>query len=169
MPLNFFLNKGLLMFNALNFFTLLMILHYSLTILNINANALSLIFFINANTLVGTMGWGEFLKCSAAVHNTLFVFVYLGAYTYTNHGELSIIECISYKLMYQSNLLPTYFISIGRYPEDHSIVGDFMYDLKDQRLFNASDISTTRYASWVKIYIILFRTYISIYNFIVIF
>ena len=71
--------------------------------------------------------------------------------------------------MYQSNLLPTYFISIGRYPEDHSIVGDFMYDLKDQRLFNASDISTTRYASWVKIYIILFRTYISIYNFIVIF
>ena len=28
-----------------------MILHYSLTILNINANALSLIFFINANTL----------------------------------------------------------------------------------------------------------------------
>ena len=38
--------------NALIFFTLLMILHYSLTIFNINANALSLIFFINANTLV---------------------------------------------------------------------------------------------------------------------
>jgi len=40
------------MINALIFFALLMILHYSLTILNINANALSLIFFINANTLV---------------------------------------------------------------------------------------------------------------------
>ena len=40
------------MINALIFFTLLMILHYSLTIFNINANALSLIFFINANTLV---------------------------------------------------------------------------------------------------------------------
>ena len=40
------------MINALNFLALLMILHYSLTILNINANALSLIFFINANTLV---------------------------------------------------------------------------------------------------------------------
>ena len=39
------------MINALNFLALLMILHYSLTILNINANALSLIFFINANTL----------------------------------------------------------------------------------------------------------------------
>ena len=33
---------------------LLMILHYSLTIFNINANALSLIFFINANTLYTT-------------------------------------------------------------------------------------------------------------------
>ena len=42
------------MINALTFFALLMILHYSLTILNINANALSLIFFINANTLVIT-------------------------------------------------------------------------------------------------------------------
>ena len=40
------------MINALIFFTLLTILHYSLTIFNINANALSLIFFINANTLV---------------------------------------------------------------------------------------------------------------------
>ena len=40
------------MINALIFFALLMILHYSLTILNINANALSLIFFINANTLI---------------------------------------------------------------------------------------------------------------------
>ena len=40
------------MINALTFFALLMILHYSLTILNINANALSLIFFINANTLI---------------------------------------------------------------------------------------------------------------------
>ena len=39
------------MINALIFFALLMILHYSLTILNINANALSLIFFVNANTL----------------------------------------------------------------------------------------------------------------------
>ena len=44
-------NIALLMINALIFFALLMILHYSLTILNINANALSLIFFINANTL----------------------------------------------------------------------------------------------------------------------
>ena len=35
------------MINALNFFALLMILHYSLTILNINANA---ILFVNANT-----------------------------------------------------------------------------------------------------------------------
>ena len=34
---------------ALIFFALLMILHYSLTILNINANALSLIFFIIVN------------------------------------------------------------------------------------------------------------------------
>ena len=42
------------MINALIFFALLMILHYSLTILNINANALSLIFFINANTLPQT-------------------------------------------------------------------------------------------------------------------
>ena len=32
-----------------------MILHYSLTILNINANALSLIFFVNANTLIEFM------------------------------------------------------------------------------------------------------------------
>ena len=40
------------MINALIFFALLMILHYSLTILNINANALSLKFFINANTLI---------------------------------------------------------------------------------------------------------------------
>ena len=40
------------MINALIFFALLMILHYSLTILNIIANALSLIFFINANTLL---------------------------------------------------------------------------------------------------------------------
>ena len=47
-------NIALLMINALIFFTLLMILHYSLTILNINANALSLIFFINANTLYTT-------------------------------------------------------------------------------------------------------------------
>ena len=39
------------MINALILFALLMILHYSLTILNINANALTLIFFINANTL----------------------------------------------------------------------------------------------------------------------
>ena len=39
------------MINALIFFALLMILHYSLTILNINANAFSLIFFIKANTL----------------------------------------------------------------------------------------------------------------------
>ena len=43
------------MINALNFLALLMILHYSLTILNINANALSLIFFINANTLIVTI------------------------------------------------------------------------------------------------------------------
>ena len=49
--LNSFEINVLLMINALNFFALLMILHYSLTILNINANALSLIFFINANTL----------------------------------------------------------------------------------------------------------------------
>ena len=42
------------MINALIFFALLMILNYSLTIFNINANALSLIFFINANTLVVT-------------------------------------------------------------------------------------------------------------------
>ena len=34
------------MINALTFFTLLMILHYSLTIFNINANALSLIFLL---------------------------------------------------------------------------------------------------------------------------
>ena len=47
-------NIALLMINALIFFALLMILHYSLTILNINANALSLIFFINANTLSRT-------------------------------------------------------------------------------------------------------------------
>ena len=47
-------NIALLMINALIFFALLMILHYSLTILNINANALSLIFFINANTLIHT-------------------------------------------------------------------------------------------------------------------
>ena len=31
--LNFFLNNALLMINALNFFALLMILHYSLTII----------------------------------------------------------------------------------------------------------------------------------------
>ena len=43
------------MINALTFFALLMILHYSLTILNINANALTLIFFINANTLGQSM------------------------------------------------------------------------------------------------------------------
>ena len=42
------------MINALIFFALLMILHYSLTILNINVNALLLIFFINANTLILT-------------------------------------------------------------------------------------------------------------------
>ena len=53
-PLKFFKNIALLMINALKFFSLLMILHYSLTILNINANTLSLIFFINANTLVVT-------------------------------------------------------------------------------------------------------------------
>ena len=47
-------NIALLMINALIFFALLMILHYSLTILNINANALSLMFFINANTLSRT-------------------------------------------------------------------------------------------------------------------
>ena len=45
------------MINALIFFALLMILHYSLTILNINANALSLIFFINANTLFEIVGY----------------------------------------------------------------------------------------------------------------
>ena len=43
------------MINALIFFALLMILHYSLTILSINANALTLIFFINANTLGQSM------------------------------------------------------------------------------------------------------------------
>ena len=38
----------------------------------------------------------------------------------------------------------------GRYPEDHGIVGDFMYDLKNQRLFNSSDYQTTRMAEWWK-------------------
>ena len=47
-------NISLLMINALICFALLMIFHYSLTIFNINANALSLIFFINANTLYTT-------------------------------------------------------------------------------------------------------------------
>ena len=46
---NYCSNPFEVLINALNFFALLMILHYSLTILNINA--LSLIFFINANTL----------------------------------------------------------------------------------------------------------------------
>ena len=47
--------NAILMIIVLNLFALLMILHYSLTILNINANALSLIFFINANTLGQSM------------------------------------------------------------------------------------------------------------------
>ena len=41
-------------------------------------------------------------------------------------------------------------MATGQYPEDHGIVGDFMYDLKSQTLFNASDISSTRYAFWVR-------------------
>ena len=47
------------MINASIFFSLLMILHYSLPILSINANALSLIFFINANTLIPSMQYLE--------------------------------------------------------------------------------------------------------------
>jgi len=39
-------------------------------------------------------------------------------------------------------------MATGQYPEDHGIVGDFMYDLKSQTLFNASDISSTKYAFW---------------------
>ena len=41
-------------------------------------------------------------------------------------------------------------MATGQYPEDHGIVGDFMYDLKSQTLFNASDISSTKYAFWVR-------------------
>ena len=52
------------MINALIFFALLMILHYSLTILSINANALSLIFFINANTLIPSMQYLESIQDS---------------------------------------------------------------------------------------------------------
>ena len=51
---------------ALIFFALLMILHYSLTILNINANALSLIFFIIICTYFTTVlhtTVGQLPKC----------------------------------------------------------------------------------------------------------
>ena len=36
----------------------------------------------------------------------------------------------------------------GRHPEDHGIVGDFMYDLRHERIFNASDLQSTRMAEW---------------------
>ena len=39
---------------------------------------------------------------------------------------------------------------VGQHPEDHGIVGDFMYDLKNERLFNASDRTSTRMAEWWK-------------------
>jgi len=41
-------------------------------------------------------------------------------------------------------------MATGRHPEDHGIVGDFMYDLKHERIFNASDLQSTRMAEWWK-------------------
>jgi len=41
-------------------------------------------------------------------------------------------------------------LATGRHPEDHGIVGDFMYDLKNERIFNASDLQSTRMAGWWK-------------------
>ena len=38
----------------------------------------------------------------------------------------------------------------GRHPEEHGIVGDFMYDLKNEQIFNASDLQSTRMAGWWK-------------------
>jgi len=41
-------------------------------------------------------------------------------------------------------------LATGRHPEDHGIVGDFMYDLKHERIFNASDLPSTKMAEWWK-------------------
>ena len=41
-------------------------------------------------------------------------------------------------------------IATGQHPEDHGIIGDFMYDLKRQEIFNASDLSSTKNAEWWK-------------------
>ena len=41
-------------------------------------------------------------------------------------------------------------IATGQHPEDHGIVGDFMYDLKRKQVFNASDLVSTRNAEWWK-------------------
>ncbi len=42
------------------------------------------------------------------------------------------------------------FFTLGRYPEDHGIMGNYMYDLKNARIFNASDHQTTQMAEWWK-------------------
>ncbi len=36
-------------------------------------------------------------------------------------------------------------IATGRVPEEHSIVGDYMYDLKNERLFNRTNYNSTRF------------------------
>lgn len=41
-------------------------------------------------------------------------------------------------------------LATGLYPEEHGIVGDFMYDLKWKRMFNRSNYETTRMANWWK-------------------
>jgi len=41
-------------------------------------------------------------------------------------------------------------IATGQHPEDHGIVGDYMYDLKRKQVFNASDLASTRNAEWWK-------------------
>ena len=41
-------------------------------------------------------------------------------------------------------------IATGQHPEDHGIIGDYMYDLKSKDIFNASDLSSTKNAEWWK-------------------
>ena len=73
-------NIALLMINALIFFSLLMILHYSLPILSINANAISLIFFINANTLIPSM---QYLKSISRQQDKRKLSAYRSKYIYS--------------------------------------------------------------------------------------
>lgn len=87
--------------------------------------------------VLGGLRW-DYLK----QYNNLSAFAYLQKHGTTIPFVNSIFPTEDY---------PTWTsIATGRFAEDHSIVGDYMYDLKGQSIFNASDMSTTRHASWWK-------------------